>query len=158
MTRNELYAIMQGSNESTFDRKLKFLEQKLLSSYSENDIRIHDIKQKITNIKHNFKQKWLAARKTKARFEENNVEWLSASISLPATGMYLNNNIFFSLIRVSDFKEIDDTQVIRLRLMMLYCYPNYLCCIVELKLMNESGHKYFLLLQESALVALKNLL
>lgn len=86
MTRNELYAIMQGSNESTFDGKLTFLKQQLLSSYSDDDIRIHDIKQKIANIQHNFKQKWLAARKTKARFEENNVEWLSGTISLPATG------------------------------------------------------------------------
>jgi len=89
MTRNELYAIIQGSNEPTFDGKLKVMEQHLLSSYSEDDIRIHDIKQKIANIKHNFKQKWLAARKTKARFEENNVEWLSGSISLPVRGMCL---------------------------------------------------------------------
>lgn len=40
MTRNELYAIIQGSNKPTFDEKLKFLEQQLLSSYSEDDIRI----------------------------------------------------------------------------------------------------------------------
>lgn len=109
MTRNELYAIMQGSNESTFEGKLTFLKQQLLSSYSDDDLRIHDIKRKIANIQHNFKQKWLAARKTKARFEENNVEWLSGSISLPATGMCLNN--CFLLIRVSGFQELVDTQV-----------------------------------------------
>lgn len=40
MTRNELYAIIQGSNKPTFDEKLKFLERQLLSSYSEDDIRI----------------------------------------------------------------------------------------------------------------------
>lgn len=47
-----------------FEGKFTFLKQQLLSSYSDDDIRIHDITQKIANIQHNFKQKWLAARKT----------------------------------------------------------------------------------------------
>lgn len=63
MTRNELYAIIQGSNKPTFDEKLKFLERQLLSSYSEDDIRINIRKQKIAKIKHSFKQKSLSARK-----------------------------------------------------------------------------------------------
>jgi hypothetical protein len=94
MTWNELYVIMQGSNDSTFDGKLTFLEQQLLNSYSKEDIIIHDIKQKIANIKRSFKKRWIAAHKTKARFEHKYADWLSGSISLPAKGKCLKNFFF----------------------------------------------------------------
>lgn len=83
MTRNELFTIMLGSNEPTFDRKLQFMEQKVLSNYSEDDTNIAEIKQKLSIIKHQFKEKWLSARKTKARFQENNAEWLKGTVWLP---------------------------------------------------------------------------
>lgn len=86
MTRNELYIIMQRSTESTFEGKLKFMEEELLSNYAENDRMLADAKQKLSMIRHQFKQKWLAARKMKARFEETNADWLNGTISLPSAG------------------------------------------------------------------------
>ena len=54
-TRNELYAIAQRSDESTFDGKLQFMEQELLRNYSQDDPRIADVKQRLSIIKHQFK-------------------------------------------------------------------------------------------------------
>ncbi|KAH9629097.1 hypothetical protein HF086_008546 [Spodoptera exigua] len=75
MTRNDLFNIMERSNTSTFDEKLQCMERELLNQCAENDQNIADVKQKLSIIRHQFKQKWLAARKTKARFLENNAEW-----------------------------------------------------------------------------------
>lgn len=63
------------------------MEQEVLNTYPKDDTRINEIKQKLAVVKNNFKQKWLTARKTKARFEENNAEWLRGTISLPMTGV-----------------------------------------------------------------------
>lgn len=87
LTRNYLFNIMERSNASTFNEKLEFMEQELLSQYKENDQNIANVKQKLSIIKHNFKQKWSTARNTKARFLEKNAEWLNGSISLPKAGM-----------------------------------------------------------------------
>lgn len=87
MTRNELYTIMQRSNEATFDGKLRFMEHQILNRYAEDHPLLADVKQKLSIIKHHFKQKWLAARKTKARFEKNNANWLSDTICLPSAGI-----------------------------------------------------------------------
>lgn len=86
MTRNELYAIMQSTSEPNFQKKLKFMETEILSSYPKDDPRISDIKRKLSVVNHQFKQKWLAARKTKARFEEKNADWLSGTITIPCAG------------------------------------------------------------------------
>lgn len=50
MTRNELYAIMQYSRESTFDENLN-LWRKFIKNYSEGDQKIAEIKQKFFVIK-----------------------------------------------------------------------------------------------------------
>lgn len=47
------------------------MEKELLSIYPDNDPMLADAKQKLSIIRHQFKERWLAARKTKARFEEN---------------------------------------------------------------------------------------
>lgn len=86
LTRNDLLNIMEGSNTSTFNEKLQFMEQELLSQYAENDQNIANVKQKLSIIKYQFKQKWSAACNTKARFLKNNAEWLNGSISLPKAG------------------------------------------------------------------------
>lgn len=86
---------MQRSNEATFEGKLKFMEEELLSNYAENDLMLADVKQKLSIIRHQFKQKWLAARKIKARFEENSTEWLNGTISLPSAGTFY---LFFFMI------------------------------------------------------------
>ncbi|KAF5281797.1 hypothetical protein FQR65_LT14524 [Abscondita terminalis] len=83
LTRNELFGIIERSNSSTFNEKLKFMVQKLLNQYAENDQNIGDVKHKLSIVRHQFKQKWSAARNTKARFLENNTEWLKGCISLP---------------------------------------------------------------------------
>lgn len=85
MTRNELYNIMQRSNKATFDEKLDYMQQEILSHYSEHD-KIVEAKKKLSVIKHQFKEKWLAVRKTKSLFEKKNVEWLKGIVSLPIAG------------------------------------------------------------------------
>nr|XP_022901971.1 uncharacterized protein LOC111414763 [Onthophagus taurus] len=87
MTRNELYVVMQPSQEPSFDRKLEFMEKKLLENYSGNDLMRKDAKQKLSIIKHQFKQRWLTARKIRNRFEKNNSDWLTGSIWLPNAGI-----------------------------------------------------------------------
>ena len=86
LTRNDLFNLMERSNVSTFNEKLKFMEQELLSQYAESDQNIVEVKQKLSIIRHQFKQKWTAAHNTKARFLENNAEWLKGCISLPKAG------------------------------------------------------------------------
>lgn len=107
MTRNELYAIMELSNESTFDRKLQFMEQEILNKYSEDDTRVGDVKQKLSIIRHQFKQKWLAARKTKARFLENNAEWLEGTISLPSAGKLIDATLSLLYSEISKYLFYD---------------------------------------------------
>ncbi|XP_063361402.1 uncharacterized protein LOC134650378 [Cydia amplana] len=87
LSRNDLFAIIERSDSSTFNEKLQFMEHELLNQYTENDHNIPDIKHKLSQIKHQFKQKWSAARNTKARFLDNNVEWLKGCISLPKAGI-----------------------------------------------------------------------
>ncbi|CAH0400138.1 unnamed protein product [Chilo suppressalis] len=74
---------MERSNASTFNEKLEFMELELLRQYSEDDPNIADAKHNLSIIRHQFKQKWSAARNTKARFLEANKEWLKGTISLP---------------------------------------------------------------------------
>ncbi|XP_041969108.1 uncharacterized protein LOC121725968 [Aricia agestis] len=87
MTRNELFNIMERSGASTFNEKILIMEQEVLNQYEGNDQNIAEIKQKLSIIRHQFKQRWSAAHNTKARFLERNKDWLQGSISLPKTGV-----------------------------------------------------------------------
>lgn len=86
MTRYQLFELMERSNATTFDEKLQFMVHELLSQYEGDSQNIADVKQKLSVIKHLFKQRWSAARNTKARFLEKNNEWLNGCISLPKAG------------------------------------------------------------------------
>lgn len=86
LTRYDLFIIMERSNASTFNENLEFLELELLHQYSEDDPNLADAKHKLPIIRHQFKQKWSAARNTKARFLKANKEWLKVTISLPKAG------------------------------------------------------------------------
>ncbi|XP_036340646.1 uncharacterized protein LOC118750011 isoform X2 [Rhagoletis pomonella] len=87
LTRNDLLSIMERSNASTFNEKLEFMELELLHQYSEDDPNIADAKHKLSIIRHQFKQKWSAARSTNVRFLETNKEWLKGTILLPKSGL-----------------------------------------------------------------------
>lgn len=85
-SRNELYAIVKRSNGSSFDEKLDQMEKELLRTYSETDPLKTDAKRKLVAFKHQYKKKWLAARNTSKRFEENNHDWLTGVVLLPTPG------------------------------------------------------------------------
>lgn len=87
LTRKDLWAVMERSDAKNFSEKLKFMESEVLCHYSEHDPNIAVVKQKLSIVRHEFKQKWLIARNTKLRFLENNREWLKGTISLPKAGM-----------------------------------------------------------------------
>lgn len=97
LTRNELFNIIERSNASTFNEKLQVMERELLNQYAENNQNIADVKKKLSIVKHQFKKKWAAARNTKHRFLENNVEWLKGCISLPKAGGWYPNS-FTSIV------------------------------------------------------------
>ncbi|XP_047027502.1 uncharacterized protein LOC124635616 [Helicoverpa zea] len=87
ITRKYLYDIAQNSIGSSFDEKLKLMEIEVLKGYFQDDPKIADAKHKLSIVKHQFKQKWLAAQKNKKRFEEKNATWLRDTITLPSAGV-----------------------------------------------------------------------
>ncbi|CAG9783367.1 unnamed protein product [Diatraea saccharalis] len=118
---------MERSNASTFNEKLEFMESEILSQYSGQD-NIADVKQKLSIIRHQFKQKWSTARNTKARFLENNSKWLKGTISLPKAGLSPGRpqKVFADLserskrrktedLRSSDFDELAYATQMKLR-------------------------------------------
>lgn len=56
------------------------MEHEFLTNYSEGDSKITDMKQMFSFITNKFKQRWLAAHKTRGIFEENNAELLNIAI------------------------------------------------------------------------------
>lgn len=78
---------MERSDAKTFNEKLKFMELELLSRFSEHDPNIAVVKQKLSIVRHEFKQKWSNASNTKLRFLKHNGEWLNGTVSLPKAGM-----------------------------------------------------------------------
>lgn len=93
LTRSDLFNIMERSSSSNFNKKFEFMEQELLNQYIENDPNIAEVKQKLTMLRHKFKQKWSAAHNTKARFLKNNAEWLKGCVSLPKAGRCSPNSV-----------------------------------------------------------------
>lgn len=89
--------MMLESKEATFDAKLIFMEKSLLNKYNnETEPRRTEVKQKLSIIKYQFKQRWLAAQKIKKRFEDNNRDWLDGIIWLPSIGKKIQQvNLFW---------------------------------------------------------------
>lgn len=104
MSREDIYLIINGSEESTFDKKLDFMEKEVLNKYDDTDEQRADVKHKLSLIKHQFKVRWQAAHKMKAAFEKNNNDWLNGTttLPLPITGMHKIHSIFEVLYRISE--------------------------------------------------------
>lgn len=74
---------MQEQDLPTFEKKLSYLDNYLLSleDYSDNDLK--SMKSKISHIKTEFRSRWKKAQKIETRFLQNNDEWLNKTLAIP---------------------------------------------------------------------------
>ena len=83
MTREDMFNIIKQCNFKNLNKKLDFLEQKLIEIIKCPDDNIKLFRDRLKSFKHHFKLKWTSASYKESRFRKNNEQWLKDTIALP---------------------------------------------------------------------------
>lgn len=83
MTREDMFNIIRQCDFKNLDKKLDFLEQKLIEITTCPDDKINLLRDSLKSFKHHYKLKWVSACYKECRFRKTNEQWLKDTISLP---------------------------------------------------------------------------
>lgn len=83
MAREDMFNIIKQCKFKNLDKKLDFLEQKLIEITMCPDDKINLLRDSLKSFKHHYKLKWASASYKECRFRKTNEQWLKDIISLP---------------------------------------------------------------------------
>lgn len=83
IAREDMFNIIKQCNYKKIDKKLDFLEHKLIEMTKCPDDKTKILRDSLKSFKHHYKLKWTSASCKECRFRKINEQWLKTKISLP---------------------------------------------------------------------------
>lgn len=83
VTRRHFFEKMQEQNLPTFEEKLEYLENYVLTYQDYTETQIKDLKHRFSYIKSQFKQRWANAQRNVDNFIKKNNNWLQGTFEQP---------------------------------------------------------------------------
>ena len=84
MARQDMFNIIKQCAYKNLDKKLDFLEEKLIEITKCPDDKTKLLRDSLKSFRHHYKLKWVSASYKECRFRTNNEQWLKEKVSLPA--------------------------------------------------------------------------
>lgn len=113
MTRKYLFDKMQNQDLPSFDSKLDYLENFILSYENYTDDQLKDLKQKFSLLKAAFKKKWTEAYRRQETFLVKNEKWLQGTFEIPRVSQISVGRPFKPFEECSERSKRRKTQELR---------------------------------------------